>query len=459
MDGRVVAEEQQQRLKKAVSSRAKVLQEINEMMLRRICGTDASNSLREVEKTDAMELEPDDIALFEEYLQDMDEVYKQTDETFRAAGVDENPLESYKVGPQWKRDGDLEYFENLDVTLFPFSFERTSSAMWQAIQHVHRHESRQHYNGVTDPESTIAVKCRIPSPKDNGELVDMLIHVVIKKYVQPDRMVIVWRALTEGDNEFSGMHSDETGWSVIRPHKTEGAIIQAFTRYFPLAIATTFGDKVRTDQFSNFRLVCQKESSAPVIFHFHFFVLEMTTLLSDEAFLAQVDQFLTSCDTPLQPVKDTASIKKETMQSPQISIKSKPKRTNALVIKREFERAKDRKRRQVYRDRRRLERDSLRLEVSKLSETLCRVQQVKEQKPSLASIAWKAVAKNQFEALKAARAQQEALKSAVETRFQLIQEFGGFITELCKDVENVPSNGHKPVEIGPTDTLIFETFL
>ncbi|KAG1712566.1 hypothetical protein DVH05_000308 [Phytophthora capsici] len=185
----------------------------------------------------------------------------------------------------------------------------------------------------------------------------------------------------------------------------------------------------------------------------------MTTLLSDEAFLAQVDQFLTSCDTPLQPVKDTASIKKETMQSPQISIKSKPKRTNALVIKREFERAKDRKRRQVYRDRRRLERDSLRLEVSKLSETLCRVQQVKEQKPSLASIAWKAVAKNQFEALKAARAQQEALKSAVETRFQLIQEFGGFITELCKDVENVPSNGHKPVEIGPTDTLIFETFL
>ncbi|KAG1692557.1 hypothetical protein DVH05_025309 [Phytophthora capsici] len=264
MDGRVVAEEQQQRLKKAVSSRAKVLQEINEMMLRRICGTDASNSLREVEKTDAMELEPDDIALFEEYLQDMDEVYKQTDETFRAAGVDENPLESYKVGPQWKRDGDLEYFENLDVTLFPFSFERTSSAMWQAIQHVHRHESRQHYNGVTDPESTIAVKCRIPSPKDNGELVDMLIHVVIKKYVQPDRMVIVWRALTEGDNEFSGMHSDETGWSVIRPHKTEGAIIQAFTRYFPLAIATTFGDKVRTDQFSKLIVTSGEEDGSEI---------------------------------------------------------------------------------------------------------------------------------------------------------------------------------------------------
>lgn len=92
----------------------------------------------------------------------------------------------------------------------------------------------------------------------------MLVHVAIKKYVQPGRMVIVWRALTEGDNEFSGMHSDETGWSVIRPHKTEGAIIQAFTRYFPLAIATTFGDRVRTDQFSKLIVTSGEEDGSEI---------------------------------------------------------------------------------------------------------------------------------------------------------------------------------------------------
>ncbi|KAL3670925.1 hypothetical protein V7S43_004110 [Phytophthora oleae] len=261
MDGRLVAQEQQQRLKNAVSSRAKVLQEVNEMMLRRIC---ASNLRGQAERPNTVELEPDDIALFEEYLQDMDDVYKQTDETFRAAGVDENPSASYKVGPLWKRDGDLEYFENLEVTLVPFSFERTSNATWQAIQHVHRDESRQHYNGVTDPENTIAVKCRIPSPKDDGGLVDMLIQVAIKKYVEADRMIIVWRALTEGDDEFAGMHSDETGWSVIRPHKPEGAVIQTFTHFFPMAIATTFGDKARTDQFSKLVVTSGEEDGLEI---------------------------------------------------------------------------------------------------------------------------------------------------------------------------------------------------
>ncbi|KAG2962484.1 hypothetical protein PC119_g25793, partial [Phytophthora cactorum] len=213
MDGRVVAEEQERRLKNAVASRAKVIQEVNEMIRQQLCVVNAPDTQEMAKESNGVELDPDDIALFEEYLQDMDVVYKQTDEAFQASGVEENPAASYKVEPRWKRDGDLEYFENLDVSLIPSSFERTSSAMWQAMLHVHRQKDRQHYRGVTDSEDTIAVKCRIPSPKETGERVDMLIHLVTKRFVEADRMIIVWRALTEGDDEFAGMHSDETGWT------------------------------------------------------------------------------------------------------------------------------------------------------------------------------------------------------------------------------------------------------
>ncbi|ETK81417.1 hypothetical protein F441_13330 [Phytophthora nicotianae CJ01A1] len=269
MDGRLIAEEQERRLKCAVVSRAKVIQEVNNMMQQQLNGVSSPNAPGMTKTSNDVELDADDIALFEEYLQDMDEVYKQTDEAFEASGVEENPLVSYKEEPKWKRDGDLEYFENLDVSLIPSSFEKTSSAMWQAMLHVHRQKDRQHYRGVIDPENTIAVKCRIPSPKETGERVDMLIHLVIKRYIEADRVVTVWRALTEGDAEFAGMHSDETGWCIVRPTSTvdSGAtvtVIQTFTRFIPMAIATTFSNKAHADQFAKLVVTSGEEDGSEI---------------------------------------------------------------------------------------------------------------------------------------------------------------------------------------------------
>lgn len=269
MDGRLVAEEQERRLKNAVASRTKVIQEVNGLMRHQLCSANGPN-LDKVTKTSTdVELEPDDVALFEEYLQDMDMVYKQTDEAFGASGVEENPTTSYKVDPIWKQDGDLEYFENLDVSLIPSSFEKTSRAMWQALLHVHSQKDRRHYGSVTDPDDTIAVKCLIPSPTDTNERVDMLIHLVLKRFIEAHRMVIVWRALTEGDAEFSGMHSDEYGWCVVRPinavgHGVATTVVQTFTRFIPMTIATKFSNKAHADQFAKLVVTSGEEDGSEI---------------------------------------------------------------------------------------------------------------------------------------------------------------------------------------------------
>lgn len=268
MEGRSVAEEQRKRLKSAVASRQKVIREVGEMMRQQLrsphlCGADVTTAMdASFERLDA-----DDIALFEDYLQDIDTVYAQTDEAFRDSGLEENPRTSYKVGPVRRRDGDVEFLESLDVLLVPHDFEQTCSAMWRAMVHVHRRQDRHQYRGVTDPDNTIAVKLRIPCPRDSGEPVDMLVHLVTRRYVEAGRVVIVWRAMTEGDDEFSGMHSDEFGWCVIRPNDTNAAlptVMATFARFVPMTVATHFEDKAQVDQFATFVVTSGEEDGAEI---------------------------------------------------------------------------------------------------------------------------------------------------------------------------------------------------
>lgn len=43
-----------------------------------------------------------------------------------------------------------------------------------------------------------------------------MIFTAIKRFIERDRVVFVYRALTEGQGKFSGICSDETGWVVVR---------------------------------------------------------------------------------------------------------------------------------------------------------------------------------------------------------------------------------------------------
>lgn len=279
MEGRLVAEEQQRRLTSAVRNRATLIAEVGEMMQQKLSESKERHAASQRAVCNSVvELDAEDTALYEEYLQDLDEIYSQTDAVFRAQGVEECPQYSYKLEQQRKNDGDVEYFDNLDVLLMPFEYEQTCSAMWRAMSLVHGRRDRRHYGGVTEPERTFAVKFLIACPREDGRPVDMLIHLVMRKYVEPTRMVIVWRALSEGQDEFSGMHSDETGWCVVRPVRTETdevpvmpTIMQTFVRFVPLHVGD---NKPNVGQFTKLVLVSGEEDGAEVARMMQSLVLE-----------------------------------------------------------------------------------------------------------------------------------------------------------------------------------------
>ncbi|KAF1779929.1 hypothetical protein GQ600_6926 [Phytophthora cactorum] len=94
-------------------------------------------------------------------------------------------------------DQDELYAELQDVNIIPFHFEKASAAMWCAVK-------RQY-----------TVKYRSPC-KRRGVDTSLDAIMVMRRYVEKDRLAIVWRSVSRGEDEFSGMYTDETGWSVLK---------------------------------------------------------------------------------------------------------------------------------------------------------------------------------------------------------------------------------------------------
>ncbi|KAE9040220.1 hypothetical protein PR001_g6630 [Phytophthora rubi] len=121
LEGRRVAEAQQERLQAAVKRRREVIQDVEDSLRKR---------LREVEETFSTErdtacLGATDDGLFEAYLGELDAIYTQTDVVFRSCEAEPTTGPFMNSKPLKKRDGDVEYFENVGVLRVPFEFKRT----------------------------------------------------------------------------------------------------------------------------------------------------------------------------------------------------------------------------------------------------------------------------------------------------------------------------------------------
>ncbi|GMF18341.1 unnamed protein product [Phytophthora lilii] len=216
-----------------------------------------------------LHVDANDAALFEEFLGDLDVVHAATDQVFRDCGLHETPLVPFRMEPAWNREGDVQYIEKLDVLLLPFSFEDTCEVMWESMRHVYRQQDRRHYNGAVDGENTVAVKLRLRPPTETGELAEMTVLFVIRRYVEPGRMVIVWRALSEGEGKFFGMHCDETGWSVVCPSGNAGdemmpTVMQTLVRFRPLNVRVTSADHVDGYHFTKLVVTSAEEDASEI---------------------------------------------------------------------------------------------------------------------------------------------------------------------------------------------------
>ncbi|GMF18336.1 unnamed protein product [Phytophthora lilii] len=282
LKGRKDAEAQQERLKAAVKRRRELIQDVENSLRKRLREVEEASKAPEgsiyFDKRDWTQ--PADERLFEAYLEELDTIYAKTDNVFQSCETSPTKGPFLSTMPPTKRDGDTEYFENVGVLHVPFEFKRTCLALWEVTRQPYRQLDREEYSGVVDIENTIAVRFRVKCRLHTGGIVSLLTHFVSRRYVEETRTVIIWRELWEGEGDFFGMDSDETGWCIVQPCEdtAENAtpskscdrtglpstLIQTCVRLVPMHISTCVSSKPDFDQFTEVLVTSGKEDNRQV---------------------------------------------------------------------------------------------------------------------------------------------------------------------------------------------------
>lgn len=129
-------------------------------------------------------------ALYTVYLEEVDNC-SRVDQVFRDADIASLPIEVVHSSYKYRPNGDVEYFQHRNRLLQPFGFQETCRVMWDLAKLTHRRNDRQVYYGVSDPDNTIGVQFRIQKTLSGGLTVSIMKHVVVRRFIEDDRVVIV----------------------------------------------------------------------------------------------------------------------------------------------------------------------------------------------------------------------------------------------------------------------------
>ncbi|KAE9282423.1 hypothetical protein PF008_g27645 [Phytophthora fragariae] len=138
-----------------------------------------------------------------------------------------------------------EIYASANATVVPFDFEQTCRAMSVLMMTDPTEKT------IREPQNTATVKYQVESQLKPGEDFKLMVHMAVRRYREPGRMVFVWRGLVEGLGALSGHHTDETGWLVLRPHLTSN-LLKSYVRFVPMSVgeAGVTGSNEDTDQFA-----------------------------------------------------------------------------------------------------------------------------------------------------------------------------------------------------------------
>lgn len=169
-------------------------------------------------------LHPDDASVYHLLMNDLDAAHARLDEVFDSSGMahcyDESNRHAYaRTRPMPGTQQEMLYMELVYVSILPFEVHLTGGAAWRSVMLQYLQDNHAVYQNVEQPEDTIAVKFRTKRHHSRAlvghDELYVDVKLVMRRYKEADRMVLVWRAISIGDNSLSGMYTDETGWSVL----------------------------------------------------------------------------------------------------------------------------------------------------------------------------------------------------------------------------------------------------
>ncbi|GMF38529.1 unnamed protein product [Phytophthora fragariaefolia] len=200
----------------------------------------------------------------------------------------------------------------------------------------------------------------------------------------------------------------------------------------------------------------------------------LTPMTTDSAFLAELEDFLVSFDLPtfltlhsLDGDEDTAEVppvqaaltpaKPIVCAAVRTRRRRKKKQPMDTAAKLEMMREKERKRRSAYRAREKAERENLQKQVEELSAEVMGLQTANQTDNTLASTAWKMVAKRELQARVDAEEKQHRLIKAVEYQAEVIKEFNCFFHDHLSVVDDMGEK-KKRIRVEPSDAEMYKIF-
>ncbi|KAL3657089.1 hypothetical protein V7S43_018002 [Phytophthora oleae] len=235
------AEENQRRLQTAVTNQAGL-----------ICRLKASlRQHRMLNSLDAFEekkAKRKGSALLRTFVDEMDALFAQTDAVIADVHFERSPPLTYELTRRWNKG--KTFLESADATVIPYSFERTCRAVSLMIL------APSYNDELEDPENTATRTYHLNFSRELGNSATLVVYNAVKRYVEPNRAVFVWRTLAEGQGEFDGLQTVETAWFVVRPlaeaAKTNyepDMILESYTRLVPVGFGRPPHNDTRANKF------------------------------------------------------------------------------------------------------------------------------------------------------------------------------------------------------------------
>ncbi|GMF67115.1 unnamed protein product [Phytophthora fragariaefolia] len=239
MTARLHAESQQRQIRLKIERRAAVIQTLQEIF-------DMQQSTNV--STAPCKWSADDIKLYDTFQSQLAASYSQTGAVLQECGLAvEKPAHTDFYSPVARRDVVRNiYFESTSAFSIPSKYPATANVMFDAMRQTHRRSPQRNLDKMDEYRpDTIAVKFETYHHWEEGKVVSQSFILVMRRFVESDRTVFVWRSLIEG--EFAGTYLDETGWTVLQPTSSDSTDVRTCMRSVPMhggrqAVSTTASD-------------------------------------------------------------------------------------------------------------------------------------------------------------------------------------------------------------------------
>ncbi|KAJ0402104.1 hypothetical protein P43SY_006801 [Pythium insidiosum] len=228
------------KLKDLLASQTRVAQELRRLLEKQM--KQQSSALPGLTETSSVQKrirplhEFPDLPLFTELLGSLEQAYAQVDAVFAASGLDAVTA-PYRTS-QLKLDDQVGMrVELMGKRIVPFDMEELGEAIWRNTKEGPKHPNTYFYDEAETPDDVRVRYMGLRIPHENDS-VDMRGKYVSRRFVEPDRIVLAWRAVLE-PQQYSGTPTTdirfrESGWVVAKRSTSPGASeIQMFRMISP----------------------------------------------------------------------------------------------------------------------------------------------------------------------------------------------------------------------------------